>query len=132
MSHSVEIDANLNDLPALKKACEELGARLAEHQNVRMFDKRRVYGTRIWLPGWEESYGNVVVTADGQVVYDNYPTEEHPEGAWGDIRRLEELQERYAYHVGMSEFQTLAEEHSGEVSEYQDGEDLVLVYEDGR
>ncbi len=100
MSHTMNIKTEIRDREALQVACDRLGLS-GEEGSFKFYDSDRYNkrmrkhedtgirheGIGIRLKDWEYP---IVVKDDGTIAYDNY------DGQWGDIKRLEELQDAYA------------------------------------
>lgn len=87
MSHTLRMQSEMRDPEILAKACEALGLAAPKQGTFMLFDQRKHEGFAVRLAGWRYP---IVVTAEGQIVYDNY------KGHWGRIAELEKLQQRYA------------------------------------
>ncbi len=121
MSHTMNIKTEIRDKVALQIACDRLGLSMKEG-SFKFYDSDRYNsgknryedsgirhkGIGIRLKDWEYP---IVVKDDGTLAYDNYG------GQWGDIKRLEELQDAYglekasmeARRQGYSVFETTDE-----------------------
>lgn len=85
MSHTMNIRLELKDNDALISACERIGATVIGYGDHRLFQTKET-GFAFQLKGWQYP---VVAKADGRVAFDNY------NGAWGDIKNLNELTAYY-------------------------------------
>lgn len=81
MSHTIKADKVRITQEAAKQAAEHYGwqTRLGK---VRLFDSQTFEGLAVKIPGWNYE---VVVLADGSLVYDNY------HGKWGNSFEIEKL-----------------------------------------
>lgn len=86
MSHTMNIKTQLTDVEALKRACVRVGARELGLDTFKLY-KTHSEGRGVQLAGWNYP---IVIKADGTIDYDNY------NGAWGDERRLHELEAAYS------------------------------------
>lgn len=84
MSHTVEVDIELNDMTALAVACRKLGLEMKEGSH-KLYSTTEA-GVAISLEGWKYP---VVIRKDGTVAMDNY------NGRWGKIEKFNGLKQRY-------------------------------------
>jgi hypothetical protein len=87
MSHTVELAARMKDPAILAECCKALGLGEPVAGKHRLFDGRTVEGLAVRLPGWAFP---AIIDAEGRVLFDTY------KGAWGDIRELHKLSQRYS------------------------------------
>ena len=89
MSHKVTLEIRVLDLDLFKRACEARGIPITEgaHKSVRFKEDCMLEAK---LPGWTYP---VALTADGNVVYDNY------NGRWGAQADLDALMQAYTQDV---------------------------------
>ncbi len=120
MSHNLTVkELAMADIEILQKACDELGLKLSEHGNHKMYGGQSATGRAIRLPGWDYP---VVVNEDGDVVYDNYG------GSWGDEKELEKLLHSYA-RIGVDDGLTAKGLNFMDATQQEDGW-VELDYQD--
>lgn len=88
MSHTVTIRTEVRDPAALAAACRRLGLAAPADGRHRLFDRDRVEGWAVKLPGWQ--FPAVFDTATGQAHVDTYG------GEWGDEKELHKFLQAYA------------------------------------
>jgi len=94
MSHTTQIEANIRDISALKKAVKRIpGAAYNGVGPVKHFSTT-VNGHRIQLPGFQYE---VAVDKQGQLLSDTY------EGRWGDPALLDQLTQYYTVECARAE-----------------------------
>lgn len=91
MSHAVTVKSKLLDGQYIEAACKAMGGTIAAETSVRFYDASDHEGIVLRLPGWDPTYGHVVVKDDGEIVFDNY------EGTWGDAGDIGKLKQEYAF-----------------------------------
>ncbi len=84
MSHTLNLDLEIKDRDALKRATEILGIK-AEEGTHQLYNSEET-GTGLFLKDWKYP---AVVKNDGSVSYDNY------EGKWGNVIELNKFKARY-------------------------------------
>ena len=84
MSHTMNIETEIRDIPALKAACKRLGL-TAESGTFKLYESTED-GVGVRLEGWKYP---VVVKNDGKIAYDNYG------GSWGKQSELGKLTAHY-------------------------------------
>ncbi len=92
MSHTVEVDIELNNVTALEAACKRLGLKMKK--GVHKLYSSTEEGIAIFLNDWTYP---AVVREDGSVAMDTY------EGQWGDIKEFNSLKQRYGLEVAARE-----------------------------
>ena len=90
MSHIVKLSVEIHNLAALATACERLGYEISAERHAVHFPAGVACGYTVKIPGWRFP---VVVSDDGEVVYDNYA------GRWGDTADLNRLVQEYTAQV---------------------------------
>jgi len=92
MSHTMNIQIELNDCDALITACERLNIKVekGKHQLHQTTEE----GLAVYLPNWKYP---AIVKSNGSVAYDNY------NGAWGDMKELSKLQAYYGVEKAKTE-----------------------------
>lgn len=89
MSHTLKATAKMNhkELELIKKVGKNLGIKVEEVKNYKMYDGNIVSGIAIHLKNWKYP---AILTSDNKLVYDNY------NGAWGKETELDTFNNEYA------------------------------------
>ena len=87
MSHVAKLEVKFTNLEAIQRACERVGGRFLGKGIEKFYDETEVGGYLIHFPDWQY---NLVITAEGNLIYDNY------EGEWGNQAYLDKFKQLYA------------------------------------
>lgn len=96
MSHVVQVQTEVRDVEAIRRACGRLGLVEPVYGEVKLFSSTAV-GWAVRLPGWK--YPMVCDVASAKVAYDNF------EGRWGERKQLDAFLQNYAVEKARIEAQ---------------------------
>lgn len=88
MSHTVKNTAKLShkELDLIKRVGRNMGIKVEELKNYKMYDGTVLSGIGIYLPGWKYP---AILTESNEMVYDNYNNQ------WGHINELKKFETEY-------------------------------------